>query len=84
MSTHSELCCLQRWISPLTIDGEGYWDWDLSQLFASLHEAQTQRDEFNSEELTRIVRMELVERDVIEKRDGREIRQAKLFKTTDV
>ena len=78
------LFTLQHWCQPRTITGEGEWDWDMGQLFGSLNEAETYQAEFSSEKLTRIVRMELVEREVIETHDGRDIKQAKLFKTTDV
>lgn len=58
--------CLQTWIEARTITGSAFWHWDLNDLFLSQHEAETVRVEFFSDERTRIVRMELIEGDVID------------------
>ena len=51
----AELFVLQRWIQPRTTADQGYWDWDLSDVFLSEHEADTERIEFHAHSLTRIV-----------------------------
>lgn len=78
------LFSLQTWIPPRTVEAEGYWRFDMGQVFRTLSEAQVTRWEFHSEQLTRIVRLELCEREVVETHDGRAIKQARLFKTTDI
>lgn len=59
MSEPRTVFVLQTWIPQRTIEGEGCWLWDLSDLFASQHEAETTRAEFFADEKTRIVRMVL-------------------------
>lgn len=67
----TEVFVLQTWIGPRTITDQGYWYHDLSDLFSSLHEAQTTRDEFYNEDRTRIVRAEIVLDNVVAETDDR-------------
>ena len=60
------LFCLQHWIEPRTIGGEGYWYWDLTSIFRSQHEAETDQAEFHwDDERTRIVKLEAREVEVV-------------------
>ncbi len=75
MSGPRDVFVLQTWIAPRTIqelkqieagDCDGFWLWDLNDLFTSLAEAETTRAEFYAEEdSTRIVKMQLVELEVV-------------------
>ena len=57
--------CLQTWIDARITTDAGYWHWDLSDLFATEHEAETIRLEFFFDDLCRIVKMELSEVEVV-------------------
>ena len=60
------LFCLQHWIPARTISDDGYWYWDLSSVFRSQHEAETDQAEFHWEdETTRIVKLEVREVEVV-------------------
>lgn len=66
MAGDIELFCLQHWIPSRTVNDEGnYWNYDLTQLFTTQEQAETERSEFHSEGRTRIVRMKLIEVDVV-------------------
>lgn len=58
--------CLQTYM--VGHDGQEWcygWSWDLSMLFTTLGEAETERAEFYTEHRTRIVKMKLVETEVV-------------------
>ncbi len=57
---------LEHWIDGRTItQHDGRWTHDLSDLYVTRAAAETQRAEFHTESRTRIVLVELIEREVI-------------------
>lgn len=70
----TELYCLQAYI--VGHDGHDWtyrWSWDLSTLFTTQHEAETQRAEFYAEDRTRIVKMTLAEVEVLSVSEAEEV-----------
>lgn len=69
----TQVFILQHWIEARTITDQGYWSYSLDDIYLTLNEAETERDEFHWDgSRTRIVVAEITTKGVIEEVDHRE------------